>query len=296
MKFRDIIIGFIACTIMFGAIVAVANPGIMREVFYGVRVSVDSRVQHFENDMTPFITDGRTFLPVRGIAESLGLEVNFDQAQNIVYLTTASAPQEPEFPPMIGEPPPEPMGEPFPTYSHPLAGAWSPVSGTAATYLFSPDGTGLRISAGDTESFTWISFVRGTVLINDNMGTREFNYTISGGTLSLQTVNQDGSTSTHERIIQTGNELIGTWVPGPDTLSTLTFVFNTNGTGNYGNRLFTSEFTWSVQQPGIIQMVFPEDGIALPGTQNRHFFVDGNTLHIMRYEPPWRIAGTHVRQ
>lgn len=40
------------------------------------------------NTVEPFAIDGTTYLPVRGIASSMGLEVGWDQATSTVTLTT----------------------------------------------------------------------------------------------------------------------------------------------------------------------------------------------------------------
>jgi len=75
-------------------VAALATSSVTREVSYGVRVSVDGVVLDFDDDMMPFIMDGRTFLPVRGIAEALGLYVGFDAEENTVLLSTAYIPQQ----------------------------------------------------------------------------------------------------------------------------------------------------------------------------------------------------------
>jgi len=80
--------GFIAgvlITVLLVGTLALAMPQI-REVFYGVNVIVNGVPQDFDDDMLPFIMDGRTFLPVRGIAEALGVDVNWDDSTNTVYI------------------------------------------------------------------------------------------------------------------------------------------------------------------------------------------------------------------
>jgi len=80
--------GFVAgllAVILLVATFALASPAI-REVFYGVNVVVNGELQEFDDDMQPFISDGRTFLPVRGIAEVLGIEVNWDGETQTVYI------------------------------------------------------------------------------------------------------------------------------------------------------------------------------------------------------------------
>jgi len=76
--------GVLTCVMLFGAVFA-ASPAV-REIFFGVQVSINGEVQNFDDDMQPFIMDGRTFLPVRGIADALGVGVDFDETENMVLL------------------------------------------------------------------------------------------------------------------------------------------------------------------------------------------------------------------
>ena len=47
------------------------------------------------NYVEPFIIDGTTYLPVRGIASALGLDVGWDGATKTVLLTTPETTPEP---------------------------------------------------------------------------------------------------------------------------------------------------------------------------------------------------------
>ena len=70
-------------------IVLAANPGgVMREVFYDVNLVVNGTPWNPPADMMPFISDGRTFLPVRGIAELLDVPVDWDGATRTVFVGT----------------------------------------------------------------------------------------------------------------------------------------------------------------------------------------------------------------
>ncbi|MCL2837848.1 MAG: copper amine oxidase N-terminal domain-containing protein [Oscillospiraceae bacterium] len=82
---KGYIAGILTCVMLLTAVFA--SSGVMREVFFGVQVSVNGEVQNFDEDMTPFIVDGRTFLPVRAIAEALGVDVDFDEETNTVLLS-----------------------------------------------------------------------------------------------------------------------------------------------------------------------------------------------------------------
>jgi len=81
---KGYIAGILTCVILFG--IVFASYGQVREIFFGVQVRVNGELQNFAEDMTPFITEERTFLPVRGIADALGLDVDFDEETNTVLL------------------------------------------------------------------------------------------------------------------------------------------------------------------------------------------------------------------
>jgi len=79
--------GFLTCLMIISTVAWAATGGsVMREVSYGIRVVVDGVEQNFAEDMRPFISGGRTFLPVRGIAEALGIPVEWDGETSTVYI------------------------------------------------------------------------------------------------------------------------------------------------------------------------------------------------------------------
>lgn len=51
-----------------------------------MNVVVNGQLQNFPEDMTPFITGGRTFLPVRGIANVFDVPVEWYGRTSTVYL------------------------------------------------------------------------------------------------------------------------------------------------------------------------------------------------------------------
>ena len=73
--------------VLLSATTIMASP-VMRELVFGVSVSIDGQAIQFEEDMRPFIIEGRTFLPVRAIADAVGLDVDFDPTTNTVLLMT----------------------------------------------------------------------------------------------------------------------------------------------------------------------------------------------------------------
>jgi len=81
-RLQGILIGLLIASIAFGTINVLATTNTRTiDVVDGVR-------QDFAEDMLPFISDTRTFLPVRGIAYALGLDVEWDEDTSTVYLTS----------------------------------------------------------------------------------------------------------------------------------------------------------------------------------------------------------------
>jgi len=83
---KGFVLGVVA-TIMLSGTIVMANP-VTRELLFGVRVSLDGNLLQFDEDAQPFTMDGRTFLPVRAVADAAGLDVDFDASTNTVLLTT----------------------------------------------------------------------------------------------------------------------------------------------------------------------------------------------------------------
>ena len=82
---RGIVIGALMMLLLSGTVL-MASPQ-TREVVFGVGVSFNGQRVNFDADSQPFIMEGRTFLPVRAIADIAGLDVDFDGATNTVLLT-----------------------------------------------------------------------------------------------------------------------------------------------------------------------------------------------------------------
>jgi len=87
-KAKWFIFGVLATLVVSGTALA-ASP-VIRELTFGVNVTLDGELITFDDDMQPFIMDNRTFLPVRAIAEIMGLDVGFDGATNTVALKSMS--------------------------------------------------------------------------------------------------------------------------------------------------------------------------------------------------------------
>jgi hypothetical protein len=124
---KERIKGFVAgvlLTALLSSTLAFANSGIISEIHYGIRVVLNGRPVHFDADSQPFVMNERTFLPLRAMADLLGLPIDFDAEQNTVH-----------------------VGHEI----HPIVGAWEDGGGGSASlpwqhlFEFFADGTGRHI-------------------------------------------------------------------------------------------------------------------------------------------------------
>jgi len=84
-RFKGLVMGFVICMMLSTSIAVLANT-VTREITHGVRVNINGQLLQFDEDSQPFIMEGRTFLPVRAIADALELSADFDSATSTVYL------------------------------------------------------------------------------------------------------------------------------------------------------------------------------------------------------------------
>jgi len=87
--------GFLTCLLLCGLVITVsAKTGkVTQELTYrDIRVSLDGEVLDLRNaagdKVEPFMFDGTNYLPVRALAEALGLNVAWDGKEVMVVLTT----------------------------------------------------------------------------------------------------------------------------------------------------------------------------------------------------------------
>jgi len=84
--------GFITCFLIFGGTLALfANQTETRNITFGVGVMLHGETVQFNYDDRPFVMGGRTFLPIRALAELLDLPVDFDPTTNTAILGRATA-------------------------------------------------------------------------------------------------------------------------------------------------------------------------------------------------------------
>lgn len=85
---KGFVLGLLTTALLTGTVV-IANP-VTRELFFGVKVTVDGELIDFADDSQPFITEDRTFLPLRAIGELLGFEVSWDSDTSTASITTGA--------------------------------------------------------------------------------------------------------------------------------------------------------------------------------------------------------------
>lgn len=87
---RFFIAGMLVMALLSGTVVMASPVG--REIIFGVEVEVNGNAVNFSDDSKPFIMEGRTFVPVRAIADKLGFEVDYRSETKTVVVTTEGAP------------------------------------------------------------------------------------------------------------------------------------------------------------------------------------------------------------
>ncbi|MCL2841358.1 MAG: stalk domain-containing protein [Defluviitaleaceae bacterium] len=77
--------------------------------FNNIRIAVNG--QHIQTEFEPFIFQGRTYLPVRDVADAMGFDVTWEDATNTVHLTSRNLSVTPNYPPHNPVTPVPPIGE-----------------------------------------------------------------------------------------------------------------------------------------------------------------------------------------
>jgi len=87
-RLKGFIAGFVMAIAVTTVAVVAASGGAdaVLEIFRGVNVVVNGDAVDFAPDLQPFIANGRTYLPVRAIADALEMPVRWDEDTSTVYL------------------------------------------------------------------------------------------------------------------------------------------------------------------------------------------------------------------
>lgn len=97
MKKRNTAIAMIAVALILVTAASASSGTVQKTLSYNdIKISLDGQEvipQDINgNEIEPFIIDGTTYLPIRGIASALGLDVDWDQATKTVLLKSAATP------------------------------------------------------------------------------------------------------------------------------------------------------------------------------------------------------------
>jgi hypothetical protein len=98
-RMKGVIIGMVAMLVLLGGlpVLAQARRQNITVYFSNIQVAVDGR--SIALAQPPFVYDGRTFLPVRDVADAVGFDATWEEATNTVHLTSrTSAGAVPNYP------------------------------------------------------------------------------------------------------------------------------------------------------------------------------------------------------
>jgi len=90
LQTKGFVAGFLVTTMLSVALVMPNAATITQQITYGIRVMLNGNVVNFPDDSRPFVMEGRTFLPLRALAELLDLPVDFDPNANMAILGQAT--------------------------------------------------------------------------------------------------------------------------------------------------------------------------------------------------------------
>ena len=172
-RLQGVVIGVLMTVLLLGTVTVFAASIRTIEATYGISVVVNGVRQNFASDMQPFSSGGRTFLPVRGIADALGLDVEWDGSTSTVYLTSGATAPATVIP--TPTPPITPTPPPALTVSGNTFGDTITFDGLEITFLNEIE---WALSRGETEIF--IVSVRLKNISNESHNLNMFFYTQFG--------------------------------------------------------------------------------------------------------------------
>jgi flagellar hook assembly protein FlgD len=98
MKYKQFLAGLIVGAMLFSTVTVFAGTQAIEVFFNNIKISIDGKSVELKdatrNPVEPFIYNGTTYLPVRAIAEALGMEVKYNETTNTVELAKAKEVQE----------------------------------------------------------------------------------------------------------------------------------------------------------------------------------------------------------
>jgi len=116
-RIKGIVIG-VVITAIFMTIAIPAFARMSQETitvnFNNIRIAIDGQVIQTENE--PFVHNGRTYLPVRDVADAMGFDVTWENATNTVHLTSrTNLNAVPNYPPHVIPTPVPPVEDLIPS-------------------------------------------------------------------------------------------------------------------------------------------------------------------------------------
>lgn len=86
MRFKQYFAGFLSCAFLFGSVTAFAENKNIEAAFNNIKITLNGK--EIKTDVEPLQYSGRTYVPARLIAESLGANVNWNEETNTVEINT----------------------------------------------------------------------------------------------------------------------------------------------------------------------------------------------------------------
>lgn len=90
-KYKQFIAGFLVGALLFSFNSVFASNRTIEAFYNDIKLSIDGKITDLKdaagNKIEPFILDGTTYAPARAIAESLGMEVKYNETTNTVEMT-----------------------------------------------------------------------------------------------------------------------------------------------------------------------------------------------------------------
>lgn len=83
---KGFLAGTLTATLIGASILTLQAQTVTRQLSFGVNLNVDGQLLQLPQEDQPFLMDGRTFLPVRAIAEALGTPIDWNGQTSTVYI------------------------------------------------------------------------------------------------------------------------------------------------------------------------------------------------------------------
>jgi len=193
LQIKGFATGMLVMFLMSGVTVwAASRTQNINVTFSGIRVNVNGEVvtprDATGNAVEPFVWDGTTYLPVRAVADALGVNVRWDGNTSTVYLTGNT--------PNTGTGAPATQQPATQNQNQSLVGTWNWIG--SPWYVFNADGTGVQSPNFMEQNFRW-STNNGVLTITGMGMAQEWDYVIEGNQLTITSRQLAGLSYTYTR-------------------------------------------------------------------------------------------------